>query len=54
MKGIDKMTWTFIIRLTRLEKLIPKRSYHLEIALAYQREFDRRKKIFDDSMKGEL
>jgi len=53
MKGIDKLTWTFVIRLTKLEKLIPKRIYHSEIALAYQREFDRRKKIFDDSMKEE-
>ena len=54
MKGLDKLTWTFVIRLTKLEKLIPKKIYHAEISQAYQREFDRRKKIFDDSMKGEL
>ena len=45
---IERLGWTIRIRVTKSEELLRQKENHLEISEAYQREYDRRKKVFND------
>ena len=44
----ERIMWTLFIRMTKSEKLLNLKENHLQIAAAFQKEYDRRKKIFKE------
>ena len=48
LNKFERLLWTISIRGTKSENLLKNRDKHTEIAQAYQREYDRRKKIFKE------